>query len=85
MAFERWLSDPKKEPMRKSRFSDEPMVAIVREADRTSVTEAATKSEVSDQIIDAWRKHFGRLEPAEVKRLKALTSENQTQEAARRT
>ena len=62
--------------MRKSRFADEQMVAIRREADRTSVAEAAKKHKVSEPTIYAWRKHFGELPPADVKRLKALESEN---------
>jgi len=36
------------EPMRKSRFSDEQIVATLREADRTSVAEAAKKNKVSE-------------------------------------
>ena len=37
--------------MRKSRFNDEQIVAILRESDRTSVAEAAKKHKVSEQTI----------------------------------
>ena len=45
-------------------------------ADRTTVLDAAKKNEVSEQTIYAWWKLFGQLEPSDVKRLKALSSEN---------
>ena len=52
------------------------MVTILREADRTTAAEAAKKHQVSDANIYTWRKHFGQMEAADVKRLKALELEN---------
>ena len=62
--------------MKKSRFSEEPLVTILREADRSSVAEVARKHKVSEQTIYTWRRTYGVLEPADVKRLRALESEN---------
>jgi len=52
------------------------MVAILREADRTSMAEVSKKHKVSEQSIYAWRRKFGAMEPADVKRLRALEAEN---------
>lgn len=41
------------EPMRKSPFTEEQMVTILREADRTTAAEAAKKHTVSEPTIDA--------------------------------
>jgi putative transposase len=52
------------------------MVKILREADKTPVSEVAKKHGVSDVTSYAWRKRFGQLEPVDVKRLRQLEAEN---------
>ena len=62
--------------MRQSRFSDEQIVAILREADRDSVPVVAKRLAVSEQTIYVWRRRFGTIEANDVRRLKALELEN---------
>ncbi len=62
--------------MKKSRFSEDQMVKILREADRSPVVQVAKKHGVSEQTIYAWRKRFGTLEAVDVRRLRQLEQEN---------
>jgi Transposase. len=62
--------------MKTSRFSEEKMVSILREADRLPVSEVARLHGISDQTIYSWRQRFGGMDVNDVKRLKLLEKEN---------
>ena len=58
--------------MKKSRFSDEQIVKILRDP----VAEVAKRHAVSEQTIYVWRRRFGEMAGSDVKRLKDLEQEN---------
>ena len=62
--------------MKKSRSTDEQIVAALREAEATTVVAAARKYGVAEQTMYRWRKRFTGMEVSDVRELKRLRDEN---------
>lgn len=62
--------------MKKNRFSDEKIVAILRESSMTTVAEAARKHGIAEQTIYRWKKLYDGMQVSDVKELKAIRDEN---------
>ena len=63
--------------MRKSKFTDAQIAFISRQAEEgTSISEVCRRTGIAEATFYNWRKKYGGLMPAEMKRLKQLDKEN---------
>jgi putative transposase len=62
--------------MRKSRFSEEQIIGVLKEAETTTVKIACAKNKISEATYYVWKRKFGRLAVDEARRLRALENEN---------
>ena len=62
--------------MKRSRYKEEKIVSILREAESSTVTATARQHGVAEQTIYRWRRQFAGMEVSDVRELRRLRDEN---------
>ena len=63
--------------MKKSRFSEEKIIAVLKQADAgVKMSELARKNGVSEATLYNWKARYGGMDVSQLRRLKELETEN---------
>ena len=62
--------------MKRSRFSEEQVVKILHEGSGMKTKEVCAKHNISEQTYYQWKRKYGKMEPSEVRQMRALAEEN---------
>jgi len=62
--------------MKKSRYTEEQIVSMMREAESSTVAATARKHGVAEQSLYRWRNQFSGMEVSDVRELRRLREEN---------